>query len=121
MSDPNNAALSSTERARESRRRKRERLRLLHLEVRDAEVTTLVKTGLLRAEDRDDIAAVAGGGPRTLRCCFSGAGGRRTSNLTGSTDRENSVQRRCRQCIAAAGGAVNAIMSDLCPYSPIAQ
>ena len=59
MSDPNNAALSSTERARRSRRRKREGLRLLRLEIRDAEVGTLVKVGLLRAEKRDDIAAVA--------------------------------------------------------------
>jgi hypothetical protein len=50
--------MSGAERARALRRRRREKLRVLTIEIRDDEVGLMVKYGLLRVEDRDHPFAV---------------------------------------------------------------
>jgi hypothetical protein len=59
MSGVQRRCISSTERARKSRQRKREGLRVLRIDIRETEVDTLAKIGLLHEEDREDIGAVA--------------------------------------------------------------
>ena len=50
--------MTSAERARAFRRRRRDRMRLLSIEVREEEIDAMVSAGLLRAEQSKDRFAV---------------------------------------------------------------
>lgn len=51
-------ATSSTERVRETRRRRKQRMQLIKLEIREHEVSALIEHGLLDAGERDDPMAI---------------------------------------------------------------
>jgi hypothetical protein len=52
------AALTSAERAATFRRRKRDKLRVLRIELRQEEIDAMVKNGLLKVVDRDHQFAI---------------------------------------------------------------
>src|SRR5262249_5339835 len=56
---PQSGDATSTERVRQHRRRRREGLRLAHLEIRSSEITFLVGQGWLQPGQEDDPYALA--------------------------------------------------------------
>ena len=63
--------MTSAERAREFRRRRREKLRILTIELREAEVEAMVAASVLCAEQRHDTGAVIAALYRVLDRAFA--------------------------------------------------
>jgi hypothetical protein len=61
-------AMSSTERVRETRRRRRQLVRLIKLEIRAEEVDALIKHRLLETGEREDSMAIR----RSCPACRTG-------------------------------------------------